>query len=155
VDISRSLGDLLSGSQADADNIVTACAILDGGLEIISYQTATLTAAYKYDLTYLRRGAKGTEISKHPTGSKFVRLDAMVARFPFDSAWLHSVVYFKFCSFNIWKSGVQNLADVVAYPFVIQSPLSDLMTGADSISKSGGGTESDLGHGVDSVSVSK
>jgi len=154
VDISRSFGELLSGSQLDADNIVTACAILDGGLEVISYQTATLTAAYKYDLIYLRRGAKGTEMSQHPAGSKFIRLDNLVAQLPFDSAWLHSVVYFKFCSFNIWKSGVQSLADVVAYPFVVQSPLSDLMSGVDAVAVSRVILASDSGAGIDSVSVS-
>src|SRR6185437_8196664 len=50
VDLSESQGQLLSGTTADADNLVTLC-FCDG--ELIAYETATLTAAYKYDLTYL------------------------------------------------------------------------------------------------------
>ena len=57
VDLTESQGQLLSGTQADADNLVTLCYV-DG--ELMSYQTATLTAAHEYDLTYLRRGAYGT-----------------------------------------------------------------------------------------------
>lgn len=155
VDISRSLGELLSGTQLGADNLATLCLVLDGGLEVISYQTATLTGSHKYDLTYLRRGAKGTQISDHPIGSKFLRLDNLIAKLSFDSIWLHNVVYFKFCSFNIWKSGIQSLADVTGYPFVIQNPISDAMWGADSVIVSTGHSVSDSGYGTDSISVSK
>src|SRR6185436_13861080 len=56
------LGLVLSGTQADADNLVTLCYVDD---ELVSYRTATLTAAYKYDLTYLRRGIYGTVINAH------------------------------------------------------------------------------------------
>ena len=61
---------MLSGTQADADNLVTLCYV-DG--ELISYRTATLTAAYQYDLTYLRRGVYGTAINAHSAGSNFAR----------------------------------------------------------------------------------
>jgi hypothetical protein len=50
VDLTQSQGQLLSGTQADVDNLVTLCYV-DG--ELITYRTATLTAAYEYDLTYL------------------------------------------------------------------------------------------------------
>jgi hypothetical protein len=43
VDLNQSQGQLLSGTLADADNFVTLC-YCDG--ELVSYQTATLTALY-------------------------------------------------------------------------------------------------------------
>ena len=70
VDLTQSKGQLLSGTQADADNLLTLCYV-DG--ELISYQNATLIAAYRYDLTYLRRGVYGTAINAHPTDSNFAR----------------------------------------------------------------------------------
>src|SRR6202045_2367780 len=47
VDLSQSQGQLLSGTTADADAFVTLC-YADG--ELLAYRTATLTAAYKYNL---------------------------------------------------------------------------------------------------------
>jgi hypothetical protein len=70
VDLSESHGQLLSGTTADADDFVTLC-YCDG--ELVSYQTATLTAACRYDLTYLRRGVYGTPIGAHSIGANFAR----------------------------------------------------------------------------------
>src|SRR5947207_6135468 len=70
VDLTESQGQLLSGTQADADNLVTLCHC-DGAL--LSYEPATLTAAYQYDLTYLRRGAYATPIGSHSSGANFAR----------------------------------------------------------------------------------
>jgi hypothetical protein len=153
VDLTLSEGTLLSGTQLDADNLVTMCAIIDSEIEVISYQTATLTATNKYDLTYLRRGKKGTSISVHVSGSRFVRIDDNVLRLPFESVWMHAPIYFKFCSFNIFYSNKQGLADVDPYTFTIQSQISDILLGTDSIFV--GALLSDSGAGVDDVSVSK
>lgn len=156
VDLSESQGGLLSGTQLDADNLATLSMILDGGLELISYQTATLTESHKYDLTYLRRGAKGTTISSHPSGSSFVRLDDNILKLSFDPLWLHTITYFKFCSFNIWRANRQSLADVEAYQFILQYPISDVMSGADSVGISNNVSNIiDSGGGADSISVSK
>lgn len=155
VDLSISNGGMISGTQIDADNFVTLCMILTGGMEAISYQDAVLTAENKYNLGYLRRGAKGTSNVAHPTGSQFVRLDEHILKLPFDSLWLHKVVYFKFCSINLWEANKQDLADVDAYEFVIQSPISDLMIGTDSVVLASTPGISDSGHGTDSISVSK
>src|SRR5207244_12000740 len=70
VDLTQSRGQMLSGTTADADNFVTLC-YCDG--ELVSYRTATLTAAHKYALTYLRRGVCGTPIAAHSSGSSFAR----------------------------------------------------------------------------------
>jgi hypothetical protein len=47
VDLTQSTGILNSGAQADCDNFRTLCYV-DG--ELISYEDATLTASYRYDL---------------------------------------------------------------------------------------------------------
>jgi hypothetical protein len=71
VDLTESAGQLLSGTQADADAYVTLCCC---GRELLSYETAVLTSAHNYDLTYLRRGAYGTPIGSHAIGTPFARL---------------------------------------------------------------------------------
>src|SRR5215470_7783811 len=75
VDLTESRGELLSVSAGDAANLVTLCYV---GGELLAYQTATLTAAGKYGLTNLYRGAYGTAIVDHPSGTKFARLDGSV-----------------------------------------------------------------------------
>lgn len=55
VDLTQSLGTLLSGSQSDCDNFRTLCWV-DG--ELIAHEDATLTAAYHYDL-----GAHGSPVA--------------------------------------------------------------------------------------------
>jgi hypothetical protein len=55
VDLTPSLGMLLSGSQSDCDNFRTIC-FVDG--ELVSYEDATLTSAFHYDL-----GAHGAPVT--------------------------------------------------------------------------------------------
>ena len=67
VDLTESGGTLSGGTQADADNYTTLCWVgnASGGGELVSYQNATLNAAGKYTLSYLRRGIYETTISSH------------------------------------------------------------------------------------------
>lgn len=135
VDISESGGTLDSGSQADALALNTLCYV-DG--EYIAYQTATLTGRGKYDLTYLVRGALGTEdeIGAHAAGSRFMRLDSGIFKLPFTQDRIGQTVYFKFPSFNIYGGALQSLADVPAYTYTITGsalasplpPISNLRT---------------------------
>jgi hypothetical protein len=92
--------------------------------ELIAYQTATLTAANKYNLGYLRRGCYGSSIAAHSIGAEFVRLDSALGKVPFNPSLVGQTVYLKFCSFNIWLSGNQELADVSPYTYVIGQGLS-------------------------------
>jgi hypothetical protein len=55
IDVTPSLGMLLSGSQSDCDNFRTLC-FVDG--ELVSYEDATLTSAFHYDL-----GAHGSPVA--------------------------------------------------------------------------------------------
>lgn len=117
VDLSVSGGQLTSGTQDDADRLYNLC-YADN--ELISFQTATLTAANKYNLSYLRRGAYGTTIAQHQAGTQFARLDQRIFRFPFTQDMIGNPIYVKFLSFNIYGGGIQALADVQAYTYTIQ-----------------------------------
>jgi len=115
VDLTQSHGQLLSGTQADADNYVTLC-YCDG--ELVSYETATLTASYQYALTYLRRGAYGTAIAAHASGSAFTRFgpnDPSLFRYAYPASFIGETMYVKLPGFNIFGQALQDLASVSAY----------------------------------------
>lgn len=131
VNLSESAATLSSGTQGDALALNTACYV---GGEILAYATATLTAANRYDLDYLVRGAYGTEdqIVAHPAGTRFARLDQGVFAFAYDQSRIGSTVYLKFQSFNIYQGGLQTLAECAAYPVqltgaALASPLPNLV----------------------------
>lgn len=102
---------LLSGTEQDALNLNTLCWV-DG--ELIAYRTSTLTGTKKYSLTYLVRGAYNTPITAHSAGSKFVRLDQSLFKYPFDSDRIGKIIYLKFTSVNIYGVAEQLLSDVEA-----------------------------------------
>ena len=117
VDLTESQGQLVSVSAADAANLVTLCYV-DG--ELLAYQTATLTAANQYSLTTLYRGAYGTAIADHPAGTRFARLDGSVGRFAYPSSLIGQTIYLKFASMNIVGGGLQSLASLPAYTYVVK-----------------------------------
>lgn len=130
VSLAESAGTLSSGTTLDVLSLNTRCLV---GSEVIAYETATLTGPNAYNLTYLVRGAYGTEseIVDHPAGTPFARLDSNIFAFPYDQSRIGSVVYLKFQSFNIYQGGTQNLADCAAYPYLItgaalSSPLANV-----------------------------
>lgn len=128
VNLSESNGELLSGSQSDATSLVTLCYV-DG--EYIAYQTATLTAANQYNLTWLVRGAYGTTPAAHLANSNFARLDSSIFKYPYTQDYIGTTIYIKLVSFNIYNGGGQNLSDVQAYSYQLQgtalsSPLPDV-----------------------------
>ncbi len=118
VDLTESAGVLSSGTVADAIALNTRCYV---GGEIVAYATATLTGTDKYSLTYLVRGAYGTEtaIVDHPSGTPFARLDGQIFQLPYAQNQIGQTVYLKFQSFNTYQGGLQNLANVAAYPYLI------------------------------------
>jgi hypothetical protein len=119
VDLTQSRGQLLSGTQADADAYVTLC--FCGG-ELVSYETATLTATYKYGLTYLRRGAYGTAIGLHAAGAPFARFgpnDPSLFRYTYPASFIGQTVYLKLPGFNIFGQALQGLAGVSAYSYTL------------------------------------
>lgn len=118
VDLTESAGTLAAGTTLDAVSLNTRCYV---GGEIVAFANAALTAANKYDLTYLVRGAYGTEsaIGDHPAGTPFARLDDRIFKFAYDANRIGATVYLKVQSFNIYQGGLQSLADCVEYPFVL------------------------------------
>ncbi|HCY17183.1 MAG TPA: hypothetical protein DHV21_14615 [Curvibacter sp.] len=127
-DMSMSRGQLLSGSQADADSLTTLC-VLEG--ELLSYQTANLVAANRYELSYLRRGAYNTAVVSHPVGASFTRVDEAFFKLPFTAAQIGQKFYIKLPASNIYGGAQQSLADVSAITYTptgaaLQSPLPDL-----------------------------
>jgi len=117
VDLSESRGDLTSVSAADAANLATLCYL---GGELLAYQSAMLTAPGKYTLTTLYRGAYGSPISDHAAGTEFALLDGSVGRFSYPSNLIGQTIYLKFVSTNIVGGGLQTLASVPAYTYVIK-----------------------------------
>lgn len=106
-----------SGVQADADQLRTLMYV-DG--ELISYQTATLVSAGKYNLSgRLRRGNYGSANANHANGASFARLDDAIFRVPYDQGLIGQTVYFKFQSFNIWGQALESLASDTAYSHVL------------------------------------
>jgi hypothetical protein len=117
VDLSESAGVLLSGTEADANSYQTLCYV-DG--ELIAYETATLTATNAYSLTYLRRGAYGSAIGAHASGSQFCRLDQAVVAIDLPVSpvsYIGTTIYVKLLSFNLFGGGGELLADVDAYSY--------------------------------------
>jgi hypothetical protein len=117
VDLTESAAQILSGTQADADNYVTLC-YCDG--ELVSYQTATLTSAYHYDLTYLRRGVYGTPVNAHSAAGKFARIgpsDPSLFRYQYPASFIGQTLYIKLPSFNIFGGAAQGLDEVDAFAY--------------------------------------
>jgi len=119
VDLTESQGQLLSGTMADADNLVTLC-YCDG--ELLSYQTATLTASYKYDLTYLRRGIYGTPIGGHSSGANFARFgpnDPSLFRYRYPSSFISQTIHVKLPAFNTFGQALQSLAGLTPTSYTL------------------------------------
>lgn len=119
VNLSQSQGILISGTQADADNLHTLCYV---GGELLSFQTAQLTSPYTYSLTYLRRGAYGTTITDHTAGTKFARLDDGVFSVPYDKGQIGQTIFFKLVGFNVYGGGQQSISTVSPYSYTIAGP---------------------------------
>jgi hypothetical protein len=109
---------LESGTQADADADRMLIAVGTGSnIEIISFETATLTGAGAYNLTYLRRGQYGTPVLSHSIGAQFVRLDGNLIQYPLDPGQLGETIYFKFTSYNVYGREQESISSATAYTY--------------------------------------
>lgn len=117
VDLSTSRAQLLPGTQQNALALTTLCYV-DG--EYVAYQNADLTAPYTYDLSWLVRGIYGSEPVLHSAGAPFVRLDGSLFSIPFTPDRVGSAIYVKFLTVNQYGGGIQSLADVDPYQYVIE-----------------------------------
>jgi hypothetical protein len=125
VNLLESFGMLSSVSMADADNDKTLFLV---NSELMSYETATLTSSYNYDLTYLRRGVYGSTIASHASAAAFCMLNGRAFEWDYQSQDLGKTIYFKFTSFNQYGGAEQSLADVTAYTYTLSGSLSGVKT---------------------------
>jgi hypothetical protein len=119
VDLAMSGGQLISGTQADADNAITLC-YCDG--ELISYETATLTAPYRYNLTYLRRGLYGTPILAHGAGASFARFglnDPYLFKYTYPASLIGQTIYVKLQSFNTFGQELISLSSITPTSYTL------------------------------------
>lgn len=136
VNLSISAGSLGGPGNTVADNGGSMCWV-DG--ELISYGSAALTSAYNYNLTYLRRGQRGSTIGAHLSGTRFARLDDGIFRYAYDPALAGTTFYVKFQSFNIYGRGLQLLSGVTAYTLAL-SPTGTMPTQVTGLALAAGGS---------------
>ncbi len=117
VDLSVSGGALLAGSQTDRDLYNTLCWV---GGELISYQNAALVGINRYNLTSLRRGAYGSAIQAHASGTAFVRCDERIFRYPYDPALVGKTLYIKLQAYNIFGGAYQDLDALTPVAYTVQ-----------------------------------
>lgn len=108
---------LLSGTLQDAERKNTLCWI-DG--ECMSYINANLQSNGAWLLSGLYRGQCNTEVRLHAKDTDFVRLDNSVFKVPFTKDDIGKKIYLKFCSYNIFGAGNQDLSEVKAYEYTLQ-----------------------------------
>jgi hypothetical protein len=127
VDLDTSNGELISTDAAGLAAYVTLSAIQTSstsGFELISYQTATLTSGYAYNISTMKRGVYGTTIQSHASASQFIRLDDAIFKWLVPSTFIGKLVYFKFCSTNVFGTVTQDISTATAYSTTI--PTQDL-----------------------------
>lgn len=107
---------LLSGTSQDAERKNTLCWI-DG--ECMSYINANLRSNGAWLLTGLYRGQCNTTIRMHAKDTDFVRLDNSIFKVPFAKDDIGKKIYIKFCSYNIFGAGNQDLSEVKAYEYTL------------------------------------
>lgn len=116
VNLSISSGTLAGATVAERDAYATLSWV---GGELVSYQNAVLTGPNTYALSSLRRGAYGSPVATHASGTPFVRLDAAVFKYAYDPDMLGKMIYIKLQSFNLFGGGVQQLEDLTPVSYTI------------------------------------
>lgn len=107
---------LLSGTPQDAQRKNTLCWI-DG--ECMSYTNANLQSSGAWLLSGLYRGQCNTAVRTHAKDTDFVRLDNSVFKVPLTKDDIGKKIYIKFCSYNIFGAGNQDLSEVRAYEYTL------------------------------------
>ncbi len=134
VDLTASGGELQSATHNDADLLTTLSYV---GGELVAYADATLTAVGHYDLTYLRRGAYGSTVDAHASGSEFMRLDGAVFKYAVPTNMVDKTLYVKLPAFNIYGTQLQDISTVDAYSYTV--------TGGDAVPLQVGGITASAG----------
>lgn len=124
LNVEISAGQMTGGTEQDSRDLLTLCYV-DG--EFLAYETAELKGVGRYSLGNLTRGAYGSNIDRHNAGSQFVRIDEAMFKYAVPANWVGRTVWVKLVSFNVFGSGVQELAEVPAYSYTIKgAPLGQI-----------------------------
>ena len=124
LNVEISTGQMTGGTEQDSRDLLTLCYV-DG--EFLAYETAELKGVGRYTLGNLTRGAYGSTIDRHNAGSQFVRIDEAMFKYAVPANWVGRTVWVKLVSFNVFGSGVQELAEVPAYSYTIKgAPLGQI-----------------------------
>ena len=94
------------------------------GFEIIAGTNVTLIGSYTYSVTGLYRGLYGTTSRFFGAGSRmlFVGTGANIFETALPPAYVGSLLYVKLQSFNTFGQAIQELSEVVAWPYLATSP---------------------------------
>jgi len=115
-DLLASGGTLSTTSEANAQALGSLCYV---GGEYIAFANATPIGPNMFGLTYLLRGAHGSEIEAHAVNEKFVLLDQAIFRWTYDPLLVGATIHFKFLSFNIYGGGQVQLSEATEYAVTI------------------------------------
>lgn len=130
VNLTNSHGSL-SGVSAAEMNAGGTLSWLGG--EVIAYQGATLTSAYNYNLTPLRRKLSGTTSTSHPPGAVFVRLDDAIFKFSYGDMPVGDNVFVKLPSFNVYGLALEDISTATAYSITLPDASSRYSMVLDSV----------------------
>jgi len=119
VNLTGCFGEMESYTQAQADADVS---LIVADTEFMSYETATLLGAFRYGMTYLRRGVFGSQIAAHAIGAQFCVVDGGLFQYQYPASSIGQTVYFKFCSVNLAGMSQEDISQVTAYPFDLTLP---------------------------------
>ena len=119
VDMSPSGAELIGTTQAAADQFGTLAAIVspDGNnCEFISYENCELTAANRFNLSYLRRGVDSTTPTAFPKGSTFSYIgSAPQFQYQYTASKIGVPIFVKLPAFNLTGQAIQPLSQCKAY----------------------------------------
>lgn len=136
VDMSPSGGKLIATSQGAADQFATLAALIStDGLtsEFISFQNCELTAANRYNLSYLRRGVDGTVPAAFALGAVFAYIGSQpLFQYQFTAARIGQPLFVKLASFNLTGQAIQPLSQCKAYELFLtaqgSAPIGGIMS---------------------------
>jgi hypothetical protein len=114
VNMAESGGALATATALDAQLGNTLCIV---EAELVSYATATLTAANHYALTTLYRGLYGTAAAAHVAGAAFARLDDAAFKFDLPLQYIGRTLYIKLQSYNVFGGGAQDISACTVYSY--------------------------------------
>lgn len=133
VDLTASWGALASVSESEVLGGQNHALIGD---EIVGAATDTLTGAYLYTLSDIRRGERSTAMTGHASGERFIAISPAISRINFTPDQVGSTVYLKCLSPGQALTDVtaQTCVILAATPTALQTQVNGLTTTVSGIS---------------------